>query len=109
MALKDLSRTLAAFAGLIAVTNALPAPDPVAEAHPEITPFRVPQIPTKTINRRNILSDIESGVGSILSGLGSDIPSYVASGRSSQRSLSHPVFAKTKYRHTELLPRLPHG
>jgi hypothetical protein len=67
-------------AGLCAIANASPAPDPVAEAHPEITPFRVPQIPTRTLERRNILSDIESGVGSILNGLGSDIPSYVASG-----------------------------
>ena len=87
MALTLLPRSLAVFAAVAVTAIALPAPDPVAEAHPEITPFRVPQIPTRTINRRNILSDIESGVGSILSGLGSDIPSFVASGR-----VSHEVF-----------------
>jgi hypothetical protein len=80
---KGALRYLIVAAGLGTIAHALPAPDPVAEAHPEITPFRVPQIPTKTLDRRNILSDIENGVGSILSGLGSDIPSYVASGRSS--------------------------
>jgi hypothetical protein len=59
-----------------------PAADPVAEAHPEITPFRVRDVPTRTrpIQRRNILSKIESDVKSYLTVLGSDIPSYVASG-----------------------------
>ncbi|KIW03064.1 uncharacterized protein PV09_05713 [Verruconis gallopava] len=83
MAPSRLSLSLAAvLAGLTPFADALPAPDPVAEAHPEITPFRVPQLPTRTYayDRRNILSDLEGDVKSVLSVLGSDIPSYVASG-----------------------------
>jgi hypothetical protein len=80
MATIRVPRSLVLIVGLTAITCALPTPEPVTAAHPEITPFRVPQIPTRTVNRRNILSDIEDGVNSVLSGLGSDIPSYVASG-----------------------------
>jgi hypothetical protein len=87
MAPSQLSLPLAVALGFSAIAHALPAPEPnpVAEAHPEITPFRIPQIPTRTFlyQRRDILSDIEGGVKSILSGLGSDIPSYVASGMTS--------------------------
>jgi hypothetical protein len=37
--------------------------------------------PTKTYkNRRDIIDDLKSDVGGILSGLGSDVPSFVASG-----------------------------
>lgn len=91
--------------GLSAIVNALPAPDPVAEPHPEITPFRVLQIPTRTLERRNILSDLEGDVNSVLSGLGSDIPSYVASGKSFKLP-NGAAGLMGIHRHTELLPRL---
>lgn len=59
----------------------LPRPAAVrAQEEPLITPSPVTWDPTKTFkSRRNILSDIQSDVGGILSDLG-NIPSYVASG-----------------------------
>ena len=56
-----------------------PRPDAILDArHPMITPALDP---TKSSQyRRDILSDLDSDVDSVLSGLGSDIPSYVASG-----------------------------
>ena len=57
-------------------------PPPVGPEHPTITP--APAItewhPTRTINRRGLLDDVQSGVGSALQELGSNIPSEVASG-----------------------------
>ncbi|KAF4554705.1 Hypothetical protein D9617_4g004600 [Elsinoe fawcettii] len=47
---------------------------------PEITPSPVLYEATKTLERRQILSDIKSGIDGVLSGLGSDLPSWVASG-----------------------------
>jgi hypothetical protein len=76
--------TVARFVAICAVVSASPAPipNPVAVAHPEVTPFRVQYEPTKTLERReNILSKIEGKVTSVLSALGSDVPAYVASGR----------------------------
>jgi hypothetical protein len=64
----------------VAIASPAPIPDPVAVAEPEITPFRVLQAPTRTHERRDILSKLEGGVTSVLSALGSGIPSYVASG-----------------------------
>lgn len=66
----------------IASPSPAPVPDPVAEAHPEITPFRVRNAPSRTvpIQKRDILSKLESDVTSVLASLGSGIPSYVASG-----------------------------
>ena len=57
-------------------------PDKVAQGKALITPAPATANwhPTKTLKRRGIISDITGDVGSILSGLGSDIPSYVASG-----------------------------
>lgn len=53
----------------------------VAPRDPMITPSLVEYNPSRTINYpRNIISDAKSGFDSVLSGLGSDIPSYVASG-----------------------------
>lgn len=82
MAPSPLSRSLGLLVGLGAVVHALPAPDPVENAQAQITPppYRIPQIPTRTLNRRDILSDLEGDVKSVLGALGSDIPSYVASG-----------------------------
>ncbi|KAF2102230.1 hypothetical protein NA57DRAFT_35607 [Rhizodiscina lignyota] len=62
-----------------------PAPGPaaVAEAAPQITPppSLVQRDPTRTYkHRRDILSDLDNDVNSVLSFLGSDVPSYVASG-----------------------------
>jgi len=54
---------------------------PVEARDPLITPSAVEYNPTKTWKRRrDILSDVQGDVNSVLSGLGSDIPSYVASG-----------------------------
>jgi hypothetical protein len=55
-----------------AFTNAAP-PDPVITASP------VENIPSPVV-ARNILSDVESDVDNVLSGLGSGLPSWVASG-----------------------------
>jgi hypothetical protein len=59
-------------------------PDAIVAAPPaNVTPFKV-QVqyePTKTLHARaDILSKIESGVGSVLSQIGSAVPSYVAQG-----------------------------
>jgi hypothetical protein len=64
---------------------ASPAPIPVAQPIP--APTGVALRPTRTQQRRGIVSDISSladaaatDISSVLSGLGSAIPSYVASG-----------------------------
>lgn len=52
-----------------------------AARDPAVTPSPVVYDVTRTVNRpRNIISDLASDVGSVLSALGSDVPSYVASG-----------------------------
>jgi hypothetical protein len=80
-------RSLLLPASLLALVAANPAPPPpnAVEAPeslitPPPTPIRVDVTKTHQHLRRNIISDIKSGVGGILSELGSDIPSYVASG-----------------------------
>ena len=85
-------RSLLLPAALLSVlTAASPAPTPYAKPDavpnavvprdPLITPSVVQYHPTRTYRyRRDIISDLESGVNSILSELGTDIPSYVASG-----------------------------
>lgn len=80
-------RTLLLPACLSALVAATPAPkprpnaNPVAPRDPLITPSTVEYSPSKTWKRpRDILSDLDGDVSSILGGLGSDIPSYVASG-----------------------------
>jgi hypothetical protein len=59
----------------------LAAPTPVDPPHPMITPppTLVDRAPTR-VQHRDVLSDIDSYVGGVLSELGSAIPSYVASG-----------------------------
>ncbi len=52
----------------------------IAPQNPMITPYRVIYEPTKTVRRRDILSSLANDVTSVLSALGSDVPSYVASG-----------------------------
>lgn len=80
-------RTMLLPASIWTVIAASPTPSPypnanaVAPQEPIITPSLVEYHPTRTYHhKRDIFSDIESGIGSILSGLGSDIPSFVASG-----------------------------
>ncbi|KAI9836796.1 MAG: hypothetical protein M1819_000961 [Sarea resinae] len=59
---------------------ARPAADPIAAPLPVITPSPTEQEATRTIERRGIKSDLSGDVSSILGSLGSNIPSYVASG-----------------------------
>jgi hypothetical protein len=56
----------------------LPGPEPRA---PLITPSPVADEPTRTVGvRRDLLSDIGNGINTVLSELGSDLPSWFASG-----------------------------
>ncbi|KAJ5719893.1 hypothetical protein N7493_006771 [Penicillium malachiteum] len=70
---------------LISLALASPAPTAFSNSHPDIpndpviTPSPVQRAPSQIIER-NILSDVDSDINSIVSGLGSDIPSWVASG-----------------------------
>lgn len=70
-------------AALLSVVSAIPAPtafvNNVAPPEPVITPSPVQHHPSRVAGR-NILSDVDSDINSILSGLGSDLPSWVASG-----------------------------
>lgn len=62
-------------AELLLLAAAVPAPDPM------ITPSPSLNNPSRTVlGKRDLLSDIAGGVNSVISGLGSAIPSYVASG-----------------------------
>lgn len=72
---------LATVNGLVVASPAVTAAA-VAPQNPMATPFRVPIEPTKTLERRDILSSLANDVTSVLSALGTDIPSYVASGKS---------------------------
>lgn len=54
-------------------------PVEIAE-QPLITPSPAQWHATRTFKKRDVLSDIGGDINSILSGLGSNIPSYVASG-----------------------------
>ncbi|KAL9602093.1 MAG: hypothetical protein Q9219_002089 [cf. Caloplaca sp. 3 TL-2023] len=68
----------------LAVASAVAAPTPavVVQRHPLITPSPTLRDPvTRTVHRRRgILDDLKGDVNSVLSDLGSNIPSYVASG-----------------------------
>lgn len=75
----------AAFTALVAAApGAVPAigqPNAVTPRDPLITPSVVEYNPSRTLKLpRDILSDVKGDIGSVLSGLGSDIPSEVASG-----------------------------
>ncbi|KAL9002707.1 MAG: hypothetical protein Q9188_004374 [Gyalolechia gomerana] len=77
------SAILLAFAPCVSAHAVLnPEPAGVAQEHPLITPSpTVPDPVTRTIHRkRDILDDLKGDVNSVLSELGSNIPSYVASG-----------------------------
>jgi len=72
-------------ASLLSIASATPAPTAIPNANnvaphgPIITASPVVKNPSPVVGR-NILSDVDSDAGSILSGLGSDLPSWVASG-----------------------------
>ncbi|KAB8346360.1 hypothetical protein FH972_023403 [Carpinus fangiana] len=84
--------SLSLAAAIAICVQASPAPTAfvaaVAVPAPAVTPSVVQRVPTRTFkDRRDIISDIRSGadslggdLSSILGGLGTDIPSYVASG-----------------------------
>ncbi|KAL9123957.1 MAG: hypothetical protein Q9217_006665 [Psora testacea] len=85
MSLHTLPTILLALLPLVtatAVGRDILRPAVVAQDHPLITPSPATSewSPTKTFKRRGIISDIAGDVNSVLSDLGSDIPSYVASG-----------------------------
>ena len=63
-----------------AVRRSIPRPGQIGQEQPLITPSPASWDPTKTYKKRGLISDLAGDVNSILSGLGSDIPSYVASG-----------------------------
>lgn len=71
---------------LSALVTALPEASPLAEAarvaprDPLITPSPAQNLPSRTRRRRDIFDNLKSDVGNVLSELGSDVPSYVASG-----------------------------
>lgn len=72
---------------LLPLTSASPKPAPVASddvqvaERPIITPSPASWDATKTYKyRRGILSDVSGAIDSVLSDLGSAVPSYVASG-----------------------------
>jgi len=70
---------------LLSYVNASPTPIPGATPTSPIAAHAYPAQPTvfssnPRVARRNILTDVDKDVDSILSGLGSAIPSYVASG-----------------------------
>ena len=67
-------------ASATAVRRSIPKPGQVGQERPLITPSPASWDPTKTYKKRGVISDLAGDVDSILSGLGSDIPSYVASG-----------------------------
>ncbi|EMC95717.1 hypothetical protein BAUCODRAFT_109246 [Baudoinia panamericana UAMH 10762] len=74
----------AALLTLVAATstpNLRVAIDVTGPEHPLITPSPVELSPSRTRkHRRDLLSSVEGDIGSVLSGLGSSIPSFVASG-----------------------------
>lgn len=70
---------------LLSYVGASPAPIPGATPTSLTAPHARPAQPTifssnPRLARQNILTDVDKDVGSILDGLGSAIPSYVASG-----------------------------
>ena len=72
---------------LLPLTSASPKPAPVASDNvqlverPIITPSPASWDPTKTYKyRRSVISDVTGAIDSVLSDLGSAVPSYVASG-----------------------------
>ena len=62
------------------VDRSLPKPAGIVERQPLVTPSPSKWWPTRTEKKRGLVSDVAGDVNSILGSLGSNIPSYVASG-----------------------------
>lgn len=64
------------------VLQGLPKPDGAVQEQPLNTPSPASArwFPTRTYKKRDIVSDLSGDINSILGSLGSNIPSYVASG-----------------------------
>ena len=62
------------------IERRVPQPAAAAEAQPLVTASPSVWSPTETLKRRDVISDIAGDVNSVLGSLGSNIPSYVASG-----------------------------
>lgn len=81
--MKHITASVLLQASFLSIASASPAPtafaNKVAPSDPVITASPVEHNPSRVVGR-NILSDVESGVDNVLSGLGSDLPSWVASG-----------------------------
>ena len=60
--------------------RSVPRPAGIVERQPLVTPSPSTWWPTKTYKKRGIVSDISGDINSVLGSLGSNIPSYVASG-----------------------------
>lgn len=83
MVIKLLPTLLIAFAHIAATSIVLDRnvqPVPRAAAQPQVTQSPTEWSPTKTLKRRGVISDLAGDVSSVLGSLGSNIPSYVASG-----------------------------
>ncbi|MCJ1454621.1 hypothetical protein MMC28_004974 [Mycoblastus sanguinarius] len=83
MLLTTLPTTLIALLPLATATafhRSIPRPRAIEQEQPLATPSPVKWQPTETYKKRGVISDISGDVNSILGSLGSDIPSYVASG-----------------------------
>lgn len=82
----SLTRQALIQASVFSLASASPAPtarvNHVAPQDPRVTPSPVERhaSPVDPLGRRNILSDVDSDIGNILSSLGSGLPSWVASG-----------------------------
>ncbi|KAF2147252.1 uncharacterized protein K452DRAFT_282240 [Aplosporella prunicola CBS 121167] len=80
MALKKTLLLAALEAAALAVPAPTAVPDSIEAPKAAITPSPVLRDPTRTLDRRNVISDLKGDVKSYLTELGSNIPSYVADG-----------------------------
>lgn len=71
---------LSSIANAAAIDQGVLEPVPAVDAPPQITPSPSKWSPTETLKKRGVISDLAGDVSSVLGGLGSAIPSYVASG-----------------------------
>lgn len=64
----------------LSTASAVPRAAAVAEEQPVVTASPASWSPTQTYKKRGVISDVAGDVNSVLGSLGSNIPSYVASG-----------------------------
>ena len=62
------------------VHRSIPRPGTVGQEQPLVTPSPSLWRPTETYKKRGVVSDVAGDINSVLGSLGSNIPSYVASG-----------------------------